>query len=87
MPDDPTAVEIASAIVSLGRNLKLEVLAEGVETRAQFDELVRIGCDSVQGWFFSRAVPPADLPLLLGRGRGNRHTFRRTRDQRRRSAS
>ena len=66
MPGDPTSVEIASAIISLARNLKLEVLAEGVETRAQFDELVRLGCDMVQGWYFSRALPAADIPAMLG---------------------
>jgi len=66
IPDDPTATEITAAIVSLAHNLKLEVLAEGVETRAQFDELVRLGCDSVQGWYFSRALPAADVPPMLG---------------------
>ena len=67
MPGDPTSVEIAAAIISLARNLRLEVLAEGVETRAQFDELVRLGCDMVQGWHFSRALPADDIPALLGR--------------------
>jgi diguanylate cyclase (GGDEF)-like protein/PAS domain S-box-containing protein len=67
MPDDPTSVEITTAIISLARNLKLEVLAEGVETATQFDELVRLGCDVVQGWFFSRALPADEIPLLLGR--------------------
>jgi len=66
MPGDPTSVAITAAIVSLARNLDLEVLAEGVETRAQFEELVRLGCDMVQGWYFSRALPAGDIPAMLG---------------------
>ncbi len=85
MPDDPTSVEIAAAIISLARNLKLEVLAEGVETRAQFDELVRLGCDFAQGWHFSRPLPAADLPLLLGRPGRAGMRLRRITDKRRRS--
>ncbi len=68
MPEDSTSVEITAAIVSLARNLKLEVLAEGVETQAQFDELVRLGCDLVQGYFFARPLPAEDIPAILGRG-------------------
>ncbi|MDK9695092.1 MAG: EAL domain-containing protein [Siculibacillus sp.] len=86
MPDDPTSVEITSAIVSLARNLKLEVLAEGVETRAQFDELVRLGCDFVQGWLFAPPLPAADIPLLLGKPAAGRQRGRRKNSARPRRA-
>ncbi|WP_407049991.1 EAL domain-containing protein [Methyloraptor flagellatus] len=66
LPDDRRSTEIARTIIALARNLGLEVLAEGVETQAQFDELVTLGCDLVQGYLFSRPLPASDLPLLLG---------------------
>jgi EAL domain-containing protein (putative c-di-GMP-specific phosphodiesterase class I) len=43
------AVEIVRAIVSLARSLNLQVIAEGVETRAQLDALHGLGCEQYQG--------------------------------------
>jgi len=56
---------IASTIVSMGRNLRLTVLAEGVETRQQLDLLRRMDCDMAQGFLFSRALPADDVAELL----------------------
>lgn len=50
-----TAV-ITSAVISLGRNLDLEVIAEGVETQSQLDWLAREGCDGYQGFLRSPAI-------------------------------
>ena len=47
---------IVRSIVSLGQNLGLEVIAEGVETEAQLDFLRELNCQYVQGFYFSRAV-------------------------------
>jgi len=57
---------IASTIVSMGRNLRLTVLAEGVETQAQLDLLRNMGCDMAQGFLFSRAIPADKMARLLG---------------------
>jgi len=57
---------IASTIVSMGRNLRLTVLAEGVETEQQLDLLRKMGCDMAQGFYFSRAVPAEQIARLLG---------------------
>ncbi len=57
---------IVSAVVDLAANLRLRSIAEGVETDGQFARLRMIGCDQVQGYLFSRPVPPADVPLTLG---------------------
>ncbi|MFX9623048.1 EAL domain-containing protein [Acinetobacter baumannii] len=46
--------------MSLGRSLKLSVVAEGVETEAQAQQLRALGCREVQGFLVSQAVP-ADL--------------------------
>ena len=56
---------IYKAIVSLGHNLGLRVVAEGVETSEQYYLLRDIGCDEVQGFFFSMPVPADDFERLI----------------------
>ncbi len=59
---DPHDVAITQAIISLGRSLGLEVIAEGVETAAQRDILRQQGCQLFQGYFYAR---PQALPDLV----------------------
>jgi len=59
---------ICSTIITMAHNLELEVVAEGVETQAQFDYLQEQGCDQVQGYFISKPVPAAELERSLLRG-------------------
>ncbi|HEY6451174.1 MAG TPA: EAL domain-containing protein [Steroidobacteraceae bacterium] len=56
---------IVGAIVSLAHNLRLKVVAEGVETLAQLDLLKTLGCDQYQGYQFSPPVPAAEFELLM----------------------
>ena len=56
---------VAQAIISLGHNLKLKVVAEGVETEAQFEFLKKHGCDEVQGFHFGRPVPAQEFERFL----------------------
>ncbi|MBI5441545.1 MAG: EAL domain-containing protein, partial [Deltaproteobacteria bacterium] len=56
VPEDRTQREIVLTILSLGRQLGLHVIAEGVETQQQVDFLRENGCDSAQGFFFSASV-------------------------------
>jgi predicted signal transduction protein with EAL and GGDEF domain len=62
---DHTTASIVEAIVSMTRILGLSVIAEGVEDRAQFEFLQTIGCDAVQGFYVSGAVPAAQFVKLL----------------------
>lgn len=55
---------IVTAVCDIARTLGVEVIAEGVETREQLEELGRIGCTSVQGYLLGR---PAPLAMLTGR--------------------
>ncbi|HEY2466844.1 MAG TPA: EAL domain-containing response regulator [Terracidiphilus sp.] len=48
-------------IIEMGHELEMEVIAEGVETEEQFKMLRERGCDGVQGYFFSRALPPHEI--------------------------
>jgi diguanylate cyclase (GGDEF)-like protein len=59
--DDPRNAAIVRSTIDLGRNLGLEVVAEGVETQTVYDELARLGCDYAQGHLLSRPVPPVEL--------------------------
>jgi diguanylate cyclase (GGDEF)-like protein len=56
---------IAQTIVSLANSLGLSVIAEGVETQAQRDRLLEIGCSNYQGYFFSKPLPLADFEKLV----------------------
>ena len=56
---------IAQATIALAHGLSLVVIAEGVETEGQLAFLSAIGCDEVQGYLFSRPVPPDDMARLM----------------------
>ena len=64
IPDDRNDAEIATTVIAMARNLRLRVLAEGVETIAQRDFLHAAGCDTYQGFLFSRPVPPDAVCVL-----------------------
>jgi diguanylate cyclase (GGDEF)-like protein len=59
-------VAIVRAIVDLGRNLGLDVVAEGVEDQATRDQLAVMQCDLLQGWHLARAMPVDELLPWLG---------------------
>ncbi|WP_085636524.1 MULTISPECIES: bifunctional diguanylate cyclase/phosphodiesterase [unclassified Pseudomonas] len=59
---------LVGAIISLGKSLRLNVIAEGVETQRQLDVLKAHGCEEGQGYHFSKAVPADDFARLLAAG-------------------
>jgi diguanylate cyclase (GGDEF)-like protein len=65
---DPTDQAIVETIVRLARAFKLDVVGEGVETMADLQTLVRLGCDRAQGYLLSHPLPPDELVPLLVRG-------------------
>jgi predicted signal transduction protein with EAL and GGDEF domain len=67
LPDATDDGEIVNAITQLGRNLGMQVVAEGVETVAQLDQLKSVGCHVGQGFLFSPAVSVANVPDVLSR--------------------
>jgi EAL domain-containing protein (putative c-di-GMP-specific phosphodiesterase class I) len=56
---------ITTAVVKMGHNLGLEVVAEGVETADQERFLLSLGCDTFQGYLYSRPIEADDLAELL----------------------
>ncbi len=65
IPNDPGDMGITAAIIALARTLRLEALAEGVETAEQLAFLREQGCDTYQGYLFSRPVPAEEFALRL----------------------
>ncbi|MFP5486649.1 MAG: EAL domain-containing protein, partial [Gammaproteobacteria bacterium] len=65
MLEHPDNAAIVQGIIGLARSLRLQTVAEGVETVAQRDYLGNIGCDLMQGYLFSRPLPPEELETLL----------------------
>jgi EAL domain-containing protein (putative c-di-GMP-specific phosphodiesterase class I) len=52
---------VVAAAITLAHSLGIRVVGEGAEARDQVKELARLGCDEIQGYFFSRPVPPDEL--------------------------
>jgi diguanylate cyclase (GGDEF)-like protein len=67
IPTDADDCAITSAIIAMAHSLRLEVVAEGVETREQMAFLRERGCDQVQGFLFSPAVTAAEFERFLER--------------------
>jgi diguanylate cyclase (GGDEF)-like protein len=63
--DDPDSAAIVAAIIVLAHNLRLKVIAEGVETPEQLAYLREQGCDEVQGHYFSTALPAPEVTDLI----------------------
>ena len=63
--DDPDDAAITAAIVALARSLRLNVIAEGVETKPQLDHLKSLSCDEVQGFFFSKPLPVVEFEAFV----------------------
>lgn len=62
---NPACSEIIASIVTLGRSLGFEIIAEYVETEAQRDQLKRLGCCQYQGYLYSKALPSAELAEFI----------------------
>lgn len=67
MESDPENRAIVRSIVDLGNQLGLDVVAEGIETHAQIEELLHMGCDRGQGFYLARPMPARSMTAALGR--------------------
>lgn len=66
MCDNPQYPAVVQAVITLAHNLKMTVVAEGVETSDQLVQLQALECDAIQGYLFSRPVPPDQAAMHPG---------------------
>jgi diguanylate cyclase (GGDEF)-like protein len=66
LPSEESDVAIVQAIIHMGRALRLQIVAEGVENDTQRDFLLRAGCDLYQGYLYAPALDPAAFQARLG---------------------
>ncbi len=65
LPDDEDDRAIAKAVIALAHSLNLNIVAEGVETKDQQQFLVNNGCETIQGYLYSRPIPAAEMEKFL----------------------
>ncbi len=58
---NPEDANIIHAVIAMAKGLKLKTVAEGVETAEQLAELKALGCDQIQGYYYSKPVPPKEF--------------------------
>jgi len=68
LPDNEEDVAITQAVIALAKSLKLNLIAEGVESKAQKDFILESGCENIQGYYYSKAVQKEDFELILRNG-------------------
>jgi diguanylate cyclase (GGDEF)-like protein len=65
LKDDPEDLAIISAVLAIGKGFNLRVIAEGVETQQQVDLLIKLDCQEMQGYRFSRPLPVDEATKFL----------------------
>ncbi len=65
MLDDDISHKLVELIIDIAKNLDVPVIAEGVETEEQLEELKRLGCDLIQGYYFSKPVPAVEFEKFI----------------------
>ncbi|MDX1900521.1 MAG: EAL domain-containing protein [Gammaproteobacteria bacterium] len=65
IPQNKAHVDLLHTLISLAKSLHVEVIAEGVETKEQFTQLIEMGCDEVQGYYISKPMPAAEVESFM----------------------
>ncbi|MCG7983269.1 MAG: EAL domain-containing protein [Candidatus Thiodiazotropha lotti] len=65
LPKPGNQYSLVNAILSMGKALELDVIAEGVETKEQLKVLSQLGCQYLQGYYFSKPIPSNGIPDIL----------------------
>ena len=63
--EDKNHQEAVKAIVVLGHTLNMQIVAEGIETKEQYNMLKKLGCDMAQGYIFSKPAPAFEFQELI----------------------
>lgn len=65
MLTDESSYQLVKSMISLGKNLKMKIIAEGVETQEEAQKLRELGCDMAQGYYFCKPLPEKDVIEFL----------------------
>ena len=65
MEKDERNLKLVNIIIDIAKFLKIPSVAEGVETESQLDTLKKMGCEIIQGFYFSKPVPPMDFATFI----------------------
>ena len=68
LPENEEDAAIADAVIALAKSLKLNIIAEGVETKEQKEFCVSHGCVNIQGYYYSKAIPKEAIEKILQNG-------------------
>jgi EAL domain-containing protein (putative c-di-GMP-specific phosphodiesterase class I) len=63
--ENPKSARLVGIMIDIARLLEVPVIAEGVETKEQVEILKKLGCDIIQGYFFSKPLPPEEFEALI----------------------
>ncbi|HBR05165.1 MAG TPA: hypothetical protein DD722_05320 [Lachnospiraceae bacterium] len=63
--ENPKSARLVGIMIDIARLLEVPVIAEGVETKEQMEILKKLGCDIIQGYFFSKPLPPEEFEALI----------------------
>ena len=65
MEKDPKSLKLVELIIDIAKFLDVPVVAEGVETASQLDTLKKMGCEIIQGYYFSKPVPAEEFEKFI----------------------
>ena len=65
MEKDPKSLKLVELIIDIAKFLDVPVVAEGVETGSQLDTLKKMGCEIIQGYYFSKPVPAEEFEKFI----------------------
>ncbi len=65
LPYNDEDIAITKSVIALSKNLNLNVIAEGVETKEQRDFLIQNGCRDIQGYFYGKPIPADEMEIVL----------------------
>ena len=63
--DSTKSARLVGIMIDIARLLEVPVIAEGVETKEQMELLKKLGCDIIQGYYFSKPLPPGEFGTLI----------------------
>lgn len=66
---DEDTFKLVDGVISIGHALSMQIIAEGVENITQLRKLREMGCDYVQGFYFSKPIAPTEIPNLIADSR------------------